>query len=298
VRRWANLWIVYIVGGSTYLAIRVMVETVPPLLGPGARFVVAGGVMLAVLSVRRAVRPTRAQLLGALLVGTLLMGANGVITIALQEVPSGLTALLLASVPLLVIVLRRLAGEPVSKGAVAAVLVGFAGIALLVKPGEQSGEATVLGMLTCVLAAGMWAAGAFVSPRVALPADQLASTGWQLLLGGLVCVVAGLAAGEASQVDLDAFSARSLLAFAYLIVFGSWIAFTSYTWLLQNAPISTVSTYAYVNPVVAIVLGWLVLDEVITPVMLAGTVVIVASVALVVRSDSAPRQSSRRRPAI
>jgi drug/metabolite transporter (DMT)-like permease len=281
------LWIVYIVGGSSYLAIRVMVETVPPLLGPGARFMVAGGVMLAVLSVRRAVWPTRAQLLGALLVGTLLMGANGVVSVALQEVPSALAALLIASVPLLVIVIRRLAGEPLSRASVVAVLVGFAGIALLVKPGEQSGEATVLGLLTCVLAAVMWAAGAFASPRVDLPSDQLASTGWQLLLGGLVCVAAGLAVGEAPEVDPDAFSVRSLVALGYLIVFGSWISFTAYAWLLQNAPISTVSTYAYVNPVVAIVLGWLILDEVITPIMLAGAAVIVVSVALVVRSESA-----------
>jgi drug/metabolite transporter (DMT)-like permease len=285
---WTSLWIVYIVGGSSYLAIRVMVETVPPLLGPGARFIIAGGVMLAVMSVRRAVWPTRAQLLGALFVGTLLMGANGMVSIALQEVPSGLGALLIASVPLLLIVMRMLAGEQVSRASVVAVMVGFAGIALLIKPGEQSGEATVLGLLACVLAAGMWAAGAFASPRVELPTDQLASTGWQLLLGGLVCVAAGLAVGEAPEIDPDSFSVRSLLALAYLVVFGSWISFTAYAWLLQNAPISTVATYAYVNPVVAIVLGWLVLGEVITPVMLASAAVIVVSVALVVRSESAP----------
>jgi drug/metabolite transporter (DMT)-like permease len=288
-RVWTGLWIVYIVWGSTYLAIRIMVETVPPLLGAGARFTVAGGIMLAVLSLRRSVRPTRTQLLSALLVGVLLMGANAVVTLAEQEVPSALAALLIASIPLLVIVMRRFAGESLSRGTVLAVLVGFAGVALLLMPGEQSGDATVIGLLACVIAATMWAAGSFASPRVRLPRDPLVSTGWQMLLGGAVCVVAGLAAGEAPEVDPEAFSVRSVVALAYLIVFGSWLAFTAYAWLLQNAPISKVATYAYVNPVVAIVLGAVILDEVITPVMLVGATVIVASVALVVRHEAARR---------
>jgi drug/metabolite transporter (DMT)-like permease len=286
---WSGLWTVYLVWGSTYLAIAVMVETMPPLLGAGARFVVAGAVMLAVLALRRRVRPTRGQLLSALLVGTLLMGANAVVTVAEQEVPSGLAALLIASIPLWVIVMRRLAGERVSRRSAGAVLVGFAGVALLLKPGEQSGEATLLGLGACVFAAVMWAGGSFASPRVRLPADPLVSTGWQMLLGGLVCLVAGLAAGEAPDVAPAAFSVRSVVAFAYLVAFGSWVAFTAYAWLLQSAPISKVSTYAYVNPVVAIVLGWLVLDEVITPVTLVGAAIIVLSVALVVRIESARR---------
>jgi drug/metabolite transporter (DMT)-like permease len=286
---WTGLWIVYLVWGSTYLAIAVMVETMPPLLGAGARFVVAGAVMLAVLAARRSVRLTRRHLLSALLVGTLLMGANAVVTVAEQEVPSGLAALLIASIPLWVIVMRRLAGERVSGRSVAAVLVGFVGVALLLKPGEQSGEATLLGLSACVFAAVMWAGGSFASPRVRLPADPLVSTGWQMLLGGLVCLAAGLAAGEAPDVDPAAFSARSVVALAYLIAFGSWVAFTAYAWLLQNAPISKVSTYAYVNPVVAIVLGWLVLDEVVTPVTLVGAAIIVVSVALVIRIETARR---------
>jgi drug/metabolite transporter (DMT)-like permease len=286
---WAGLWTVYLVWGSTYLAIAVMVETMPPLLGAGARFVVAGAVMLAVLALRRRVRAARGQLLSALLVGTLLMGANAVVTVAEQEVPSGLAALLIASIPLWVIVMRRVAGERVSRRSAGAVLLGFAGVALLLKPGEQSGEATLLGLGACVFAAVMWAGGSFASPRVRLPADPLVSTGWQMLLGGLVCLVAGLAAGEARDVDPAAFSVRSVVAFAYLVAFGSWAAFTAYAWLLQSAPISKVSTYAYVNPVVAIVLGWLVLDEVITPVTLVGAAIIVLSVALVVRTESARR---------
>ena len=286
---WTGLWIVYIVWGSTYLAIRVMVETVPPLLGAGARFTVAGAVMLGVLALRRSVRPTRAQLLSALAVGALLPGANAVVTVAEQEVPSALAALLIASVPLWVLLMRRAAGEPVSRAGIAAVLVGFAGVALLLRPGEQSEGASLLALGAVVLAAVMWASGSFASPRLKLPGDPLVSTGWQMLLGGLVIVAAGLAAGEAPEVDPEAFSLRSVAALLYLIVFGSWLAFTAYAWLLQNAPISRVATYAYVNPVVAIVLGFVILDELITPITLVGAAIIVLSVALVIRIENARR---------
>jgi drug/metabolite transporter (DMT)-like permease len=286
---WTALWIVYIVWGSTYLAIRVMVETVPPLLGAGVRFTIAGGVMLAVLSLKRSVRPTRAQLLSALAIGALLPGANAVVTVAEQEVPSALTALLIASVPLWVLLMRRASGEPVSRAGIAAVLVGFAGVALLLRPGEQSADASLLALGAVVFAAVMWASGSFASPRLRLPGDPLVSTGWQMLLGGAVIVAAGLAAGEAGDVDPQAFSVRSVVALSYLIVFGSWLAFTAYAWLLQNAAISRVATYAYVNPVVAIVLGFLILDEVITPITLVGAAIIVMSVALVVRIESARR---------
>ena len=286
---WTGLWIVYIVWGSTYLAIRVMVETVPPLLGAGVRFAVAGAVVLAVLSLHRRVRPTRAQLLSALAVGLLLPGANAVVTVAEQEVPSNLAALLIASIPLWVLLMRRVAGEPVSREGIAAVLVGFAGVALLLRPGEQSEGASLLALAACVLAAVMWASGSFASPRLRLPGDPLVASGWQMLLGGLVIVVVGLAVGEASEVDPAAFSLRSVAALLYLIVFGSWLAFTAYAWLLQNAPISRVATYAYVNPVVAIVLGFLILDEVVTATTLVGAAIIVVSVALVTRIESARR---------
>jgi drug/metabolite transporter (DMT)-like permease len=291
---WGALWTIYIVWGSTYLAIRVMVETVPPLLGAGARFLVAGAVMVVVLSFRRPVRPTRAQLLSALLVGLLLPGANAVVTVAEQKVPSSMAALLIASVPLWVILLRRSVGEPVPRASVGAVLVGFAGVAILLRPGEQSGDATVVGLAACVFAALMWASGSFASPRLQLPRDGLVSTAWQMLLGGLVITVIGLALGEGGEVDPAAFSTRSIVALLYLVAVGSWFAFTAYAWLLQNAPISRVATYAYVNPVVAILLGWLILDEVVTPVTLIGAAVIVVSVFLVVRIESGLRTNVQR----
>lgn len=286
---WTGLWIVYLVWGSTYPAIRVMVETVPPLLGAGARFVVAGAVMLGVLALHRPVRLTGAQLLSALGVGMLLTGANAVVTVAEQEVPSALAALLIASVPLWVLLMRRVSGEPVSRGAIAAVLIGFAGVALLLRPGEHSAGASLLALLSVVGGALMWASGSFASPRVRLPADPLVSTAWQMLLGGLVITAVGLGAGEASQVEPGAFSLRSVLALVYLIAIGSWLAYSAYAWLLQNVPISRVATYAYVNPLVAIVLGVVLLDEVIPPVALVGAATIVVSVALVTRIESARR---------
>jgi drug/metabolite transporter (DMT)-like permease len=285
---WGALWIVYLVWGSTYLAIRVMVETLPPLLGAGVRFIAAGGLMLAVLAARRGRRSvalTRGTLLGAGLIGLLLPGANAVITVAERKVPSGLAALLVASIPLWVVVIRRLIGERVAVRGVAAVGIGFVGVALLVRPGPQSAGASFLGLLVCVGAAAMWGAGSVASRRVALPRDVLASTAWQMLLGGVACTLAGVVAGEAGDVHPGQFSLRSILALVYLVAIGSCVAYTAYAWLLQHAPISKVATYAYVNPVVAIVLGWLILGEVIAGVTILGAAIIVASVALAVRAE-------------
>jgi drug/metabolite transporter (DMT)-like permease len=286
LRIWTNLWIVYIVWGSTYLAIALMVETMPPLLSAGVRFIVVGLVLLPFLAYKRglsALRPTRSQLLSAGFVGLMLPGANAVISVAEKTVPSGLAALLVASIPLWVILLRRLSGERVKGRSILAVLVGFGGLALILKP---EGDATIVGLLACIGAALMWATGSFASPRISLPRDPFTSTAWQSLLGGLVIVVAALIAGEGNDIHVGEWSSRSIFGLAYLITFGSLLAFTSYAWLLQNAPISKVSTYAYVNPVVAIALGWLFLDEGITPLTLVGAGIIVASVALVIRSEA------------
>jgi drug/metabolite transporter (DMT)-like permease len=293
---WTALWIVYIVWGSTYLAIALMVETIPPLLGAGARFVAVGLILLPILAWRQGVgvlRPSRAQLLSAGFVGAMLPGANAVISVAEKTVPSGLAALLVASIPLWVILLRRGSGEKISARSLGAVLVGFGGLVLLLNP---SGDAGLAGLLACVGAAFMWALGSFASPRISLPRDPLVSTAWQSLLGGVLVVLAGLVGGEAGDVDVGGFSTRSVLGLLYLITFGSLLAFTSYAWLLQNAPISKVSTYAYVNPVVAIALGWLVLDEKITALTLVGAGIIVASVALVVRAESPGRAGGAGRP--
>jgi drug/metabolite transporter (DMT)-like permease len=292
---WTGLWIVYLVWGSTYLAIRVVVETIPPFLSAGARFGFAGLAMLAFLTWRRGpsvLRPGRPALASCLAVGTLLMGANAVVSVAEVEVPSSMAALLIASVPLWVVLYRRALGDRVSARSVAAVLVGFAGVALLLLPGKQTGGASVLGLLAVVGAAAMWAGGSVASPRLPLPRDPFVSGAWQMLLGGIVCVLTGFATGEISGLKVEEFSFKSALGLAYLVVFGSWLAFTAYAWLLQNAPIARVATYAYVNPVVAIALGWAILDEAVTTVTFAGAAVIVASVAAVVRIETA-RSNSR-----
>jgi drug/metabolite transporter (DMT)-like permease len=292
---WTGLWIVYIVWGSTYLAIRVVVETVPPFLSAGGRFVLAGAAMLAFLAWRRGpsvLRPSREQLVSCLAVGILLMGANAVVSFAEVDVPSSMAALLIGSVPLWVILYRRLLGDRVAAVSVAAVLVGFAGMAVLLLPGKQTGGAPLLALLTCVAAAAMWAGGSVASTRLTLPRDPFVSGGWQMLLGGGVCVLTGALVGELGDFHPAEFSSRSLVAFAYLVVFGSWLAFTAYAWLLQNAPVSRVATYAYVNPVVAIALGWAILDEAVTATTFAGAAVIVASVAAVVRTE-ARRSNSR-----
>jgi drug/metabolite transporter (DMT)-like permease len=154
---------------------------------------------------------------------------------------------------------------------------------VLVRP---QGEATLLALLACVGAALMWATGSFASPRIPLPREPLVSTAWMSLLGGLMCIAVGLLAGEGGDIHPAEWSGRSIAGLAYLVTFGSLLAFTAYAWLLQNAPISKVSTYAYVNPVIAVVLGWLVNSEPLTALTLLGAGVIVASVALVVRVES------------
>ena len=296
---WGALGIVYVVWGSTYLAIRVMVETVPPLLGAGVRFAFAGLVVLAVLAARRGragARLTGREWAAAALVGTLLAaGGNGLVTVAERDVPSALAALVIASVPLWVVVLRAVARERVGWRTLAGVLAGFGGIALLLAPGERPDGATTAGLVLLVIAAASWATGSYASGRLPLPRDPFVSTGAQMLCGGVVMIAAGLLAGEAGDVRPERFSTESVLAFAYLVVFGSFVAFTAYVWLLQHTPVSRVATYAYVNPVVAVILGWLILDETISATTLLAAAVIVASVAAIVRSERPDPQPSSAR---
>jgi len=275
--------VIYVVWGSTYLAIRIMVETVPPLLGSGARFFLAG----CVFALWRGVRVTRAELAGCAVVGgLLLLGGNGLVAVGEDMgVPSGLAALVVASIPLWVVVLRSVAGDGVRRGTIGYVAIGFAGVALLLLPGDRPGNAPLGGLLVLVAAAMCWAGGSFASGRVSIPADPIRATAVQMLCGGGLMLAAALAAGEGGDVDPGAVSGRSLAAFAYLVVAGSLVAFTAYVWLLRSAPLSLVSTYAYVNPVVAIALGALVLDEEVTALMLVGAAVVVASVAGTVRGE-------------
>jgi drug/metabolite transporter (DMT)-like permease/GNAT superfamily N-acetyltransferase len=287
---WLALGIVYVIWGSTYLAIRVMVETVPPMLGAGVRFVLAGAIFYAVLRLRRgpeAVRFGRPQLLAATAAGTLLlMGGNGLVTVAERTVPSGLAALIIASVPLWIVLFRALGRDRIPRLTLLGVLAGFAGVAVLLVPGHQPAGVTVGGMLLVVAAAASWAFGSFYQRRWPLPADVFLSTALQMITAGVVMVVVAAAVGEVGQVDFAQMSLRSVAGFVWLVTAGSLAAFTAYVWLLKNAPISKVATYAYVNPVVAIFLGWALLSEDITAAIVIGAAMIVASVALVVTRES------------
>jgi drug/metabolite transporter (DMT)-like permease len=282
---------VYVVWGSTYLAIRVTVETLPPLLTAAARFLVAGSLAYVFLWFRGEPGRVRVNLkeIGACaLVGTaLLFGGNGLVTLAERNVESALAALIIGSVPLWVVLLRAVTGERIERSTLLGVVVGFVGVSILLLPGSGGGGAPVGSMLLIVLASASWACGSFFSRSLPMPKDPFVSSAVQMMCGGLVLLVAGLIHGEGTGLDVSAFSGRSMFALLYLIVAGSWLAFTAYVWLLQNAPISKVATYAYVNPVVAIFLGWLILSESITATVLIGAAVILTSVAAIVRKETA-----------
>lgn len=264
-----------------------MVETMPPLLSAGLRFLAAGGILYGWLLFRGGLprlRMGRRELLAALGIGVLLFaGGNGLVTLAEKEAPSGLAALIIAAIPLWVIVLRLVWRERVPRVTLAGVAAGFVGVGILVAPGSHTAGIALWSLLTLIVAAFCWALGSFLSPRAPLPGDLLLAAAAQQVLGGVVLLVIGFAAGE--TLDATHWSGRSLGAFAYLVTAGSLLAFTAYIWLLHNAPISTVATYAFVNPVVAVLLGWWLLSEELTVTMLVAAVVIVASVALVVRTE-------------
>jgi drug/metabolite transporter (DMT)-like permease len=285
---WLALWAVYLIWGSTYLGIALAGETIPPVFAAGARFVLAGVLMAGIVLWRRGWAPFRigrAELASAAVVGLLLPGANAILFVAERDVPTGLASLVIGSVPLWIVLMRTIARDRPNTAAVAGTVVGFAGLALLVRP---QGGATIGGMLLVLASAIAWSLGSFLSARLPLPADALAATTVEMLVGGLVLLPVGvaLAVADGESLDPSTFSARSIGGFVYLVVFGSLIGYTAYVWLLANAPIGTVATYAYVNPIVAIALGALVLDEAITWTIAAGAVLVLASVAVVIRQDA------------
>ena len=280
---------VYVVWGSTYLAIRVVIETMPPMLSAGVRFLVAAGIVGMILIGRSGLKVLRVELhqaAAAALVGILLLvGGNGGVVLGERTVASGIAALLVAMVPLWVVVLRALTGDRPRSRTVLGVLVGFAGLTILVVPSGDAGTTTVGGILLIIGASLSWSIGSLLAGRAAMPANPFATTFYEMLAGGSVLVLIGLAAGEAKDVDLGTISGRSWLALAYLVVMGSVVAFSAYVWLLHNAPISLVATYAYVNPVIAVLLGALILNEPITAAVVAGGAVIVLGVVLVVSKE-------------
>lgn len=289
---WGALLIVWLVWGSTYLGMRVGDETIPPLVLASVRFVIAGLIMFPVaLHQARSqpaappVRwPSRAQWLGCTVVGVLLLGANGLVCVGERTVPSGLAALLIATVPLWLLGIDAVLNHTrLGLAQVGGLVVGLAGVGLLSSVGGSTAGASVSGVLIILGAAAAWAVGTICASRVPTPASPALTSAMELLTGGAVLLVLAAATGEFGSFRLSAVSGRSWLALGYLVVFGSIVAFSAYVIAVRLLPTATVATYAYVNPVIAVLLGALILSERVTPVMLAGGALVVVAVVLVVR---------------
>ncbi|RNL60517.1 EamA family transporter [Nocardioides marmoriginsengisoli] len=284
------LAIVYVVWGSTYLGIRVVVEEAPPMVGMGSRYLAAAILLGLVLSLRngqglRRLRVSPRELLGCAALGLMLpVLGNGMVAVAEEQgAPSGVTALLIAIAPLMITIFRFSAGDRPRPASVFGVALGLAGLSYLIlagRTGSADEHIPLAAALIVIFASTCWAFGSWVQPRLTLPKDAFVMTVHEMWIGGVILLVVGFVKGE--RTDPFAYSGEIWLAWGYLVVFGSMIAFSAYVWLLSNAPISLVATYAYVNPVVAVVLGALILDEPITPAILIGGAVIVVAVAIVI----------------
>lgn len=281
---------VYLIWGSTYLAIRYAIDTMPPLMMAGARFTIAGAILYLWSQFRNPERVGMKQWRSASIIGILLfVGGNGGLTWAEQFVPTGLAALLLATIPLWMVVLDSLRREsaPITKRVIVGLILGLIGVLLLITPGKLLGNGHVdaLGAAVLLIGSITWAAGSLYSRRAPLPKSTLLSAGMQMFTGGIGLLLAGLIGGEASQIRVTEISVLSAASFLYLLVFGSLIGFTAYTWLLGATTPARASTYAYVNPLVAVALGWAVGGETVTGrVVLAAAIIISAVIAIISRS--------------
>ena len=299
----AGLATLYLVWGSTYLAIRVAVETLPPFLMSGFRFLVAAAVLISLIMATRGLRFTWAQLrYNALVGGCMLLGGNGLVSWAEQEVSSGIATLVVSLSPLFLVLLDWAAlgashGKVGNRPALltfVGIAVGCAGLVLLVGPDMLSTEAQSNNpwrMLALVMACFFWAAGSLMTRYAREPLEPFTGAALQMFWGGVWLVTTGLAVGEGVGLDVRTFTLNSILAWAYLVVAGSLVAFTTYIWLMKHYSPALISTYSYVNPIVAVFLGWLVLDETINSRIFAASAIIVLGVALITISRS---QASRK----
>lgn len=286
------LLIVYVVWGSTYLAIRIMIDTLPPLLAAGFRYATAGLIMYgAVLAYRRlrpsaepVERPTALHWRSTFIIGTLLLlGGNGGVVLAELRIPSGLAAVLVATVPIwLALFDSILTRRPPSLLVLGGLVAGIVGVAVLLVPVDGLDDIDPVGVVLVVAGTFCWAAGSLYARRAPLPRSGLLATGMEMIGGGIALAVGGILLGEPGRMVVERFSTSSLLAVAYLIVFGSIVAFTAYTWLLANTSVSVIGTYAYVNPIVAVGLGALLRSEPITLRTVIATVIILGAVVAMV----------------
>ncbi|NCU83245.1 MAG: EamA family transporter [Actinobacteria bacterium] len=288
---WISLWTVYLIWGSTYFAIAYVIESMPPLLAMGIRFLLAGLLLSLIIALRNGrgeLKIAPGELKTSLVMGFLLLGFGiGTVSIAQEFVPSGIVSLIIAALPLWIAIFRTISGERLAKISWLGLAIGFAGVALLLKPGsitpvnEISNSKLFLFMLLVLLGNVGWALGTFLAPRFPLPKNTLVFTAYEMLAGGISLSLAGFIKGESISDFLDA-TLSSWLWFAYLIIFGSIAAYTAYLWLVANAPVSLTATYAYVNPIIAVALGAIFLDELITSAYAIGGLIILVGVILVV----------------
>ncbi|HUF02284.1 MAG TPA: EamA family transporter [Gaiellaceae bacterium] len=290
---WAALLVVYVVWGSTYLGIKIVVETMPPLVSAGGRFLAAAALLAAVLAFRgRSLRITRRELGGAAVAGVLLLTLGvGVVHVAETRIDSSVAAMIAGTVPLQVILMRLAAGESPARATRLSTVAGLAGLGLVVTPGLGEGS-TAVGLAVMIGASISWSTGSFLSRRLTLPRDPFVATVYEMAAGGALLTGASLAVGEWHDLDSGAFAAGSVAAWLYLVVAGSLVGFTAYAWLLQVAPISLVVTHQYVNPLVAIALGVLFLGERPSLWALAGALLVIGSVYVAVRAESPPRAAA------
>jgi len=280
---------IYLIWGSTYLGIRFAIETIPPFLLSATRFSLAGLIMLAAARARRAPGVTLPQFRTAAIVGSLLMLANSLVGVAEQRIPSGIAALLVAMTPLFMVLLEwvRPGGHRPTVLVGVGLLIGLTGVATLVGPASFGGGARVdlLGAATVILGSLAWSAGSIYSRHAPRPQSAVMMTAIQMLVGGVFVGLIGIMRGELAAFHIAAVSARSLTAWVYLLIFGSLIGFTAFVFLLRVSTPARIATYAYVNPVVAVILGWLLAGEAINARMLVAAAIIVGGVALITAAE-------------
>ena len=277
---------IYIVWGSTYLAIRYAVATIPPLVTAGIRHAIAGSVLL-VWAWARGFRPTREQWVSGSVLGALffLIG-HGSLHWAEQYVGSGLAALLIATEPMFIVVLAWLAGQQkISRLSALGLGLGVAGVAILTGFELHMKGSSLLGLLAVLLGSLSWSAGVVITPRLKLPTDALGRTALPTLCGAAMLLIAAAATGEFHATHWSAISLQSIFGLGYLITFGSIVAFTSYTWLLQRCPPALVATHTYANPIVAVLLGWLLASEPLTLRVVLASVAILGAIVLIRRGE-------------
>ena len=283
---WIALLVVYVVWGSTYFGIKIAVETIPPLLAAGSRFLVAALLLAALLAWRgTSLRVTRAELVASAIAGGLLLGLGvGLVHVAETRIDSSIAAMIAGTVPLQIIGLRLIARENPARATRLSTLAGLVGLLLVVAPGLGVGS-TALGLAVMISSTIAWSTGSFLSKRVALPRDPFVATAWEMALGGTFLMVGALAFGEYADLSSATFALDSMLAWVYLVIMGSVVGFSAYAWLLKVAPISLVVTHQYVNPLVAIALGMAFLGERPSPWALAGAALVIAAVYIAIRAE-------------